>query len=73
MMPSWICSVLDEARMAAVNRTAVDGIQVVVVAQGRALLGVDVLAEGRVQVGSLQVVCGQGVAGQNGVNIAVLR
>ena len=51
----------------------VDGVQVVVVAVGHGLLGVDVLAQGGVQQGALQIVGGQGVAGQEAVGVAVLH
>ena len=61
---------LDELRDAAIVLHAVDGIEMVVVAERLALLRVDILAERRVEVGSLQVVCGQRIAGEHGVRIA---
>lgn len=49
---------------------AVDGVQVVIVAVGAVLLGVDVLAEGRVEVGPFQIVGGESIAGEDRIGIA---
>ena len=54
----------------AVEPNPVDGVQVVVVAQGLALLGVDVLAQSGGEIGGLQVVGGQGVARQHRMDIS---
>ena len=50
---------------------AVDGVKMMIVAVRHGALRVDVLPERRLKVGRLQIVCGQRVARQNGVNIAV--
>ena len=59
-----------ECRDGAVEAHPVDGVQVVVVAVWLDFLGVDVLAQGGFEIGSLQVMGGQGVARQHGVDIA---
>ena len=63
--------VLDEICDAAVIAHAVDGVKMMIVAVRHGALRVDVLPERRLKVGRLQIVCGQRVARQNGVNIAV--
>ena len=51
----------------------IDHVQVVVVAVGLGPLGIDILAQGRVKQGALQIVGGQGVACHQAVDIAVFH
>ena len=63
---------LDEPADGAVQPHAVDGVQVVVVAERAVLLRLDVLAERRVEVRALQIVRGQRVSGEHRVDVARL-
>ena len=60
----------DEPLDASPIAHAVDGVQMVVMAVGAVLLGLDVLAQRRVEVGAFQIVGGQGVAGEHRIGVA---
>ena len=49
----------------------VDGVQMVVVPVGLTFLRVDVLPQGSVEVGCLQIMGGQRIPGQQGIHIAI--
>ena len=68
-MPFWICSAFRKRGWIR-GPHPVDGVQMVVMPVGLTFLRVDVLPQSGVEVGSLQIVGGQRVARQHGMDKA---